>query len=93
MEQEDYDIIIHFSCVYAILSAVFVSTPLAAENVLASCVGWGKYAHISEEDPNRFSATWRAHLCFDYLWEQVLATNSSFYITLNGGDTLKAVMW
>ena len=48
-------------------SAVFVLTPLAAENVSAACVGWGKYAQIRERDPNRFSSTLRAHLCFDYL--------------------------
>ena len=41
---------------------LFVSTPLAAENVSAACVGWGKYAQIRERDPDRFSATLRAHL-------------------------------
>ena len=48
--------------------AVFASTPLAAENVSAACVGWRKYAQIRERDPDRFSATRRAHLCLDYLW-------------------------
>ena len=50
-------------------SAVFVSSPLAAENVSAGCVGWGKYAQIRAKDTETFSATLRAHLCFDYLWE------------------------
>ena len=48
-------------------SAVFVSNPLAAENVWAGCVGWGN-AQIRERDPDRFSATLRTHICFDYLW-------------------------
>ena len=48
-------------------SAVFVSPLLAAENVPAACIGWGKYAQIRERDPNRFSATLIAHLCFEYL--------------------------
>ena len=45
---------------------------LAEENVLAVCVGWEKYAHIREKDPDRFSATRRAHLCFDYLCLRVV---------------------
>ena len=43
-------------------SAVFVLTPLSAENASAACVGWGKYAQIRERDPDRFSATLKAHL-------------------------------
>ena len=43
-------------------SAVFMSILLAAENVSAACVGWGKYAQIRERDPDRFSATLKAHL-------------------------------
>ena len=32
-------------------------------------------------------------LYFNIVTGTSAATNSSFYITLNGGDTLKAVMW
>ena len=52
-------------------SALFVLTPLAVKNVSAACVGSGKYAQIRERDPNRFSATMRTLLCFDYLWKIV----------------------
>ena len=50
-------------------------TPLAAENVSAACV-----AQIRERDPDRFSATLRAHLCFDYLSMGIFSNKSSLQI-------------
>ena len=44
--------------------AVFVSTPLSAENVSAACVGWVKYAQIRIRAPDRFFATLRAQWSF-----------------------------
>ena len=63
-----------------ICSAVLVSTPLTVENVLAACVGWGKYAQIRERHPDRFSATLRAHLGLYDLWEQCKIKDLKLYI-------------
>ena len=51
------------------MCSLWIDPYITAEYVLVACVGWVKNAQIRERDPDRFSATLRAHPGIDYLWE------------------------